>query len=59
MHHSFAGLITKRRGEYGLVVVVQEVIDKRLTTKFVNTLGNLVTSSKPKTREEGGILFEG
>lgn len=39
-------------------MVVQKVIDKRLSTKFVNTLGDLITSSESETREKGGILSE-
>lgn len=58
VHHGLAGLFTERRGEHGLVVVVQEIIDKRLTTKLVHTLSDLVTSCESKTREEWGILLQ-
>lgn len=59
VHHGLAGLFTECRCEHWLVVVVQEIVDKRLTTKLVDTLSNLVPSSKSKTREEWSILLQG
>lgn len=58
MHNCLARLLTKSRGESTLVVLVQVVLDERLTTELVDTLGDLVTSSKAETREKRSVLLE-
>lgn len=57
VHNGLASLLTKERGESALVMSVEVILDKRLTTKLVHTLSDLVASSKAKTREKGGILL--
>lgn len=60
VHNGLASLLTKERGESALVMSVEVILDKRLTTKLVHTLSDLVSSSKTKTREKGSIfLHEG
>lgn len=58
MHNRLARLLTKHRGEFSLVVLVQIVLDERLTTELVDTLSDLVTSSKSKTREKRSVLLQ-
>lgn len=58
MHNSLASLFTKKWSESALVMGVKVILNKRLTTKLVHTLSNLVASSKSKTREKGSILLQ-
>jgi hypothetical protein len=52
MHDSLGVLLTKNALEGLFVILVQVVVDERLTTEFVDSLGNLVASSETKTREQ-------
>lgn len=58
MHDGLASLFTESIDKEILVVVVEVILDKRLTTELVNTLSNLVTSGETKTREKGSVFLE-
>lgn len=58
MHDGLAGLLAKDRVELLLVVAVQELIDKGLTTKLVDALGDLVSGSESETGEQRGVLLK-
>ena len=51
LHHQFTLAISKRVLEVGSEVPVDDIVKPGLTTKLVNALGNLVTSSITEARK--------